>query len=213
VSGWEIAGFVSWFAAVLGGLVFVARELWIDGRRSHEAANGRIGDTHQPVIVPAQVWQQSCGAGTTEFPAPPVAYPSLLTRLVGSLVDGWAVLSTGLASGDRPAAPAGRHRPPDARTPQVVAEQLAAGAVPSDEQARQVVDHEFNSAVAAGGRASMPERLPWDVVDRVRGSAPVVRPFDEQVRVRDDVLHGRVRAAANDEPTTLLPRVPPGGVR
>lgn len=48
-----------------------------------------------------------------------------------------------------------------------------------------------------------------------RGSAQVNRPFDEQIRDRNDVLHGRFTAAANDADTTLLPGpvVSSGGAR
>ncbi|MFD6565323.1 hypothetical protein [Micromonospora profundi] len=172
MSGWEIAGYVSWFAAVLVGIVFVVRELWIDGRRTHEVTNGRIGDVHQPVIEPTQAWQQSCGAGTTEFPAPPVAYPSLLARVLGALVQGWALLSAGLAGGDRPAAPAGRHKPAHARTPEAVARQLVDGSDVSDGQVAQAVDAGFVAAGLPGlravGVARVAERLSWEDIDRKR---------------------------------------------
>ncbi|MEV5211410.1 hypothetical protein AB0K35_28440 [Micromonospora sp. NPDC053740] len=51
-----------------------------------------------------------------------------------------------------------------------------------------------------------PERTVDDIfAQAVRGFAPVNRPFDEQIRDRNDVLHGRFRAAADVEDTTLLP--------
>jgi len=181
VSGWEVAGYGLWFAALLGFIGFIAREFVTDGRK-HQAANERIGDTHQPVLVQTQAWQQSCGTGTTVHPAP---QPHRLSS----------------GSADLPSG--GRHT------------QAARGSRDvSDEQARRVVGEAFNVRVTGEPTvASMPARLPWDVLDRARGSAVVASPFNEQIHVRNEVLNGRLRAAANDEPTQLMPTVPPGGAR
>ncbi|MEV0214232.1 hypothetical protein [Micromonospora sp. NPDC050695] len=53
-----------------------------------------------------------------------------------------------------------------------------------------------------------PKRTVNDIFDRVaRGAAPVNRPFDEQIRDRNDVLHWLAQPVPpSDEPTTLLSR-------
>ncbi len=212
---WEVAGYGCGLAALVAFGVFMVREFVLEGRE-HREANRRISDEHQPVLEHAQAWQQSCGAGTTAFPA---SHPRQLSGWDAVLAWLGRIRSTLLAhlrGGDRFATPGGKHTPTVRWSTADVARQLAARSHLSDDEVRNIAQQEFNAGLTAAGSsdgAGMPARLPWDVVDRVKGSAEVPRPFHELVRDRDDVLHGRMRAAANDEPTTLLPTVPPGGAR
>ncbi|MFG2046197.1 hypothetical protein ACGFIW_02035 [Micromonospora sp. NPDC048935] len=215
MNGWEFAGYVLWFAAVLGAIGFFARESWRAGR-NHRAANERIGDEHQPVLVQAQAWQQSTGAGTTAFPASHPPKPSRLGAGWLWLGQAWSTLVVQLRGGDRFAAPGGKHTPTLRWTTGDVARHLAARSHLSDDEVRDIVRQEFDAGLAAEqptGLGAMPDRLPWDVLDRAQGSAPVERPFDEQIRAQNEVLHWLARDGANGEPTTLLPTVPPGGAR
>lgn len=215
MSGWEVAGYGLFFTALLllGG--FIIREFVLDGRE-HQAANEQIGAKHQPVLRQAQAWQESSGAGTTAFPASHPRTPSRLEKVVAWFAHAWSTLVAQLRGGDRFATPGGKHTPTTRWTTRDVARHVAARSHLSDDEVWEIAQQEFDAGLTVGRApeaGSMPARLPWDVLDRAQGSAPVYRPFHELVRDRDDVLHGRMRAAANDEPTTMLPTVAPDGAR
>jgi hypothetical protein len=224
VNGWEFAGYTLGFAALLTLVAFTVREFVLEGRE-HRAANERIGDEHAPVLRQAQAWQESSGAGTTLFPASRPHRPSWLSVWWRRVA--WAGrvavdrLMVRAGRGGRVAEPGGKRAPTVGWSPREVARHLAARPHLSQDKvdrivvdvADRVVRDRFEAAwsAAATDRGAMPARLPWDVLDRASGKAPVDRPFNEQVRDRDDVLHGRMWAAANSEPTQMLPTVTPGG--
>ncbi|WP_433460747.1 hypothetical protein [Micromonospora sp. CA-248212] len=199
-------------AALLALAVLVAREFVLEGRE-HRAANEQIGAEHRLPLWQAQAWQESCGAGTTMFPA---SHPRLPSRLAVWWGLTWSVLREQVSGGDRFAVPGGRHTPTVGWSPRDVARHLAARSYLTDGEVREIAEQEFAAGLnleRAPEVGVMPARLPWDVLDRASGKASVNRPFDEQIRDRNDVLHGRVRAAANSEATQFLPVVPSDGAR
>ncbi|MET8278204.1 hypothetical protein [Micromonospora sp. NPDC005174] len=226
MSGWEIAGYTSWLVALAGFAVFAAREFVLHGRE-HRAANERIGDEHPGPVRATQAWQESCGAGSTVFPASHPRRPSRLSVWWRRGV--WAGrvavdrLMVRVGRGGRVAEPGGKRAPTLGWSPAEVARHLAARAHLSQDKvdrivvdvADRVVRDRFEAAwsAAAADPGVMPARLPWDVVDRAKGSAEVPLPFDEQIRVRNDALHWMVSSDVPGDQTQVLPTVTPGGVR
>ena len=171
MSPWEIAAYAAGSVALLV-LVTLMALMFVREGREHRAANEQIPVAHESVLEQARTWQRSRGRGTTEFPALRPARPSLLARAVGSLVQGWAVLSSGLHHPDQSPAPADRHTPAHARTPRHVAQQLADGSDVSDGQVAEAVDAGFVAAGLPGARAvgvaQVAERPSWEDIDRKR---------------------------------------------
>ncbi|MEV1013705.1 hypothetical protein AB0I89_23430 [Micromonospora sp. NPDC049801] len=226
MNGWELAGYTAGFAALLTLGALIVREFVLD-EREHRAANERIGTEHQPVLAPAQAWQESCGAGSTVFPVSRPRRPSWLSVWWRRVA--WAGrvaadrLMVRVGRGGRVAEPGGKRAPTVGWSPREVARHLAARDHLSQDKvdrivvdvADRVVRDRFEAAwsAAATDAGQMPERLPWDVVDRAKGSAAVPLPFDEQIRAQNDVLHWLVRPDVPGDQTQVLPTVTPGGAR
>lgn len=200
MSAAEMAIFGLGFGALILAAVFISREFVLDGRE-HRAANQRIKEAHLPVLVQAQAWQQSAGAGTTEFPAPRV-------QVVAEYGEGLAEW-----------APTGGVAKHAAQRRPIVPARIAGLFTRAGEWVRVQLGARNSVGPVEGDTERLPNpeqtvaRIFAQHAYRAQGAAAVDRPFDERIHDQNDVLHGRMQAAANDEPTTLIPTVAPDGAR